>query len=148
MILVLNEWIFHDLLGENGAASQRETASFLNAFYSSSDRIVLPAEPRWMQKAFQLMTSRNLLLRSASRLLHSILRDSARAIDARKLEHESIPERLLGNLPEEDVYLVVAYLTAGADKLVTTDQSLFDSVADSGIVSCQMRDDFLSDYPS
>ena len=71
-----------------------------------------------MQKAFQLMTSRNPLLRSASRLLHSILRDSARAIDARKLEHESIPERLLGNLPEEDVYLVVAYLTAGADKLV------------------------------
>ena len=47
MILVLNEWVFHDLLGENGEAVQRETAVFLNDFYTSHDKLVLPREPRW-----------------------------------------------------------------------------------------------------
>ena len=146
MILVLNEWIFHDLLGENGDDRQREAAAFLNAFYSSSDRLVLPAEPRWMQKAYRLMTLTSPLLRHTSRLFHSVLLDSERTIDTRKLGGVDIPDGLRGNLPEEDVYLVSAYLAARADELITTDQGLFDSVAGSEIVSCRMRDDFLSGY--
>ncbi len=59
MILVLNEWIFHDLLGENGRDRQWETATFLKAFHLSSDRLVLPREGRWTQKAYGLMTQGN-----------------------------------------------------------------------------------------
>ena len=50
MILVLNEWVFHDLLGDNGEAVQRQTAAFLNAFHASHDKLVLPREPRWTRK--------------------------------------------------------------------------------------------------
>lgn len=146
MILVLNEWIFHDLWGENGVDAQREAAAFLNAFCSSTDQLVLPAELRWMQKAYQLMTLTDPILRDTSKRFHSLLLDSERTIDTRKLDIVDIPDGLRGNLPEEDVYLVSAYLAAGADRLITTDQGLFDSVADSELVSCQMRDDFLSGY--
>ena len=56
MILVLNEWVFHDLLRENGVESFKETARFLISFKDSDDRMVYPPEERWKQKAFRLMT--------------------------------------------------------------------------------------------
>ena len=83
MILILNEWIFHDLLGENGAAAQRETATFLNGFYLSADKLVLPTERRWMQKAYQLMTQTSPMLVQISKQFQSLLQDSERTIDER-----------------------------------------------------------------
>ena len=50
MLLVLNEWLFHDLLNENGAVAFRETAEFTIALERSADRLVVPDEPRWLEK--------------------------------------------------------------------------------------------------
>lgn len=82
----------------------------------------------------------------ASKAFHSLLRDSEKAI----WQHTTpvIPEELLSKLPKEDVYLVSAYLSVGADLLVTTDHGLFDSLVNTELVSCQMRDEFLSSYLS
>ena len=124
MILVLNEWIFHDLLGENGVDAQRETAIFLDAFHSSSDGLVLPSEPRWIRKAYRLMILTNPLLRHSSKQFQSILQDSKSTIDSRSLDEVDIPQELLDQVPGEDVYLVSAYLSSGADLIVTTDQGL------------------------
>ena len=148
MILVLNEWIFHDLWGENGIKAQREVALFLDTFLSSSDQLVLSSEPRWIRKAYQLMTQTSPTLVQISKQFQSLLQDSERTIDSRRMSAAEIPAKLLGRLPEEDVYLVSAYLSAGADLLITTDRGLCDSVADSDLVSCQMRDSFLSEYLS
>lgn len=46
MLLVLNEWLFHDLLNENGAAAFQETAEFTIALERSADRLVVPDEPK------------------------------------------------------------------------------------------------------
>ena len=146
MILVLNEWIFHDLRGENGKGRQIETLRFLHAFRYSGDMIVIPSEKRWKDKAFSLMRQGDSRLIAISKLLHSLLLNTDKA--APQSATPEIPTDLLGRLPEEDVYLVSAYIAAGADKLVTTDQGLFDSVADSKVVSCQMRDDFGIGYLS
>ena len=148
MILVLNEWIFHDVLGENGIEVQREAALFLDAFHSSSDQLVLPSEPRWIRKAYQLMTQTSPMLVQISKQFQSLLQDSERTIDSRNLDEVGIPQELLDQVPGEDVYLVLAYLSAGADLLITTDQGLFDSVANSELVSCQTRGEFLSSYLS
>ena len=80
MILVLNEWVFHDLLLDNGDAAFQETARFLIAFRESEDILVVPAEERWKRKAFQLMTMADIRQRLVSRLLHGLLRDSNRTI--------------------------------------------------------------------
>lgn len=51
MILVINEWIFHDLLGENGADKVRETTRFVNKLDRSDDKVVVPLKNRWREKA-------------------------------------------------------------------------------------------------
>ena len=57
MILVINEWIFHDLLGENGLEAYAEADRFIRKLFQSDDWIVMPSEQRWKSKAYQLMTS-------------------------------------------------------------------------------------------
>ena len=146
MILVLNEWVFHDLLGDNGEAFQRQTAAFLNAFHASRDKLVLPREPRWTRKAHRVMGQGDARLRNSSKQFHSLIRDLNRVIDVRTTERVEVPEELRLSLPAEDVYLVEAYLSAGAEALVTTDEKLHKPLACSEAVSCRLRDEFLSGY--
>ena len=146
MILVLNEWVFHDLLGENGEAVQRETAIFLNDFYTSHDKLVLPREPRWSQKAHRVMGQGDARLRNTSKQLKTLIYNSDRAVDVQTTARLDVPEELRDSLPAEDVYLVEAYLSAGAETLVTTDEKLHKPLACSEAVSCRLRDEFLSGY--
>ena len=146
MIIVLNEWIFHDLLGQNGVELQRETSDFVNALFYSDDALVLPDEPRWMRKAYQLMATGNPELRAASIQLHTLMQTS-RVIDVRAMERRiTPPPDLRDRLPEEDIYLVEAYLSASADALVTTDCGLHGALADFSSVDCSLRRDFLAGY--
>ncbi len=146
MKVVLNEWIFHDLWGENGERSQGETAQFLSALVQAADSIVVPYEPRWTSKANHLMRFVDPRRRLISKVFRSLYDDSDRALRVRPEGTGTIPSELLTRLPEEDVYLVSAYLSANADVLVTTDVSLYEALVDSGLVRCRMRDDFLDDY--
>lgn len=146
MLLVINEWIFHHLQGSCGENRRTEAIDFLRTFRESDDRMCVPDKQRWRQRAYQLMKRRDIRTVIASKVFHSLLRDTEKTI----WQHTTpaISEELRSKLPSEDVYLVEAYLSVGADKLITTDRGLFDSVADSELVSCQMRDDFLSNYLS
>ena len=148
MILVLNEWLFHDLLFENGDPAFQETARFLVAFGESEDILVIPAEERWKRKAFQLMTMSDTRRRVVSRLLRSLMLDADRAIQIQPEEDPPLPQDLLDRLPSEDVYLVLAYVSAGADLLITTDRGLFCAIGEHCNVHCQMRDEFLPGYPA
>ena len=145
-IIVLNEWVFHDLLGENGIEAQQETSDFLDVFFKSSDMLALPNENRWLRKTFQLANQgAEARLRRIARQFQTLLWNPGRTVDTRNMEQADIPQHLLSRIPEEDVYLVRAYVLADADLLVTTDTGLFDSLIGSD-VSCIMRDKFLSEY--
>ena len=146
MILVLNEWLFEDLLGRNGSDKQEETRQFLLALRASIDKFVIPSKKRWNDKGYSLMRQRDIRLQGISRLFNSLRVNSDKAIV--QVTTPEIPEDLLGQLPKEDVYLVSAYLSSEADLLITTDHGLFDSLAKTELVSCQMRDEFLSSYLS
>lgn len=146
MILVLNEWIFHDLLGDNCEAAQREAAEFLMAFSASRDKLVWPRECRWTEKAYRLMIERDARLRAVSKQFHTLMRNSDRVVDVRNTGADGVPEQFQGGLPAEDEYLVSAYLSAGADTLVTTDQKLYEALKYSTDVSCRLRDEFLTEY--
>lgn len=146
MILVLNEWVFHDLLLDNGDAAFQETAKFLIAFRETEDILVIPDEERWKRKAFQLMAMFDVRQRLASRLLHGLLRDSERTIRIPPEANPPIPQGLLDRLPCEDVYLVRAYLAAGADLLITTDQGLFCAIGEHDGVNCRMREQLLAEH--
>ena len=46
MKIVLNEWVFHDLWGQNRERKERETAQFLLSFALSGDSLVVPNQDR------------------------------------------------------------------------------------------------------
>ena len=146
MIIVLNEWIFHDLYGSNGDHRQSEAALFLGSLVRSDDTLVIPGEPRWTNRANRLMRFVDARRRTISKVFRSLYDDSDRTLRVLSEDTAEVPPELLAQIPEEDVYLASAYLSANADVLVTTDVPLFESLTESGLVTCRMRDDFLSDY--
>ncbi len=146
MILVINEWIFHDLLFDNGADRFRSTAKFVVNLDNSDDRIVMPTEERWRRKAFQLMTAHSPAQRQVSQLFHSLLRNTDRCIRLLPSDIPGNPQDPYDWAPPEDVYLIESCVASGADLLVTTDEELFDKVKEHSDISCQMRDDFLATY--
>ena len=146
MIVVLNEWIFHDLLGDNGPERRRRTRAFMEAFEASGDSLVIPNEPRWLRKAYGLMRKQEPEGKAIGKLVRRMLANPKLAVQV-ETNAALIPEDLLRETPSEDVYLVEAYLSAGADMLVTTDLGLHGALADFAVVDCLLRDDFLAGYP-
>ena len=117
-------------------------------FERSTDKLIVPNEPRWSSKANRLMRFVDPQRRLISKVFRSLYDDSERTIRIRADMGEVVPDDLLSQLPNEDVYLVSAYLSAEADVLVTTDVPLYESLVDTDLVTCRMRDDFLADYSS
>lgn len=142
-ILLLNEWVFHDLTLENGEDSFRETASFLIYLQNAQITLVVPAERRWLDKAGRLFDGADPRVRTAARLFHNILRNSDRTIWTNYEQMESVPANIYSGIPEEDIYLIRAYATSGADLLVTSDTGLFQACESNDTINCQLRDDFL-----
>ena len=106
----------------------------------------MPTEQRWREKAFQLMTAISPAQREVSKLLHSLLRDTERCIRLQSSDILAEPQTPYDWAPPEDVYLIEAYVAADANMLITTDEKLFDKVAEHGQFTCQMRDDYLAGY--
>ena len=148
MTLVLNEWLFHDLLGENGPEAFSQTAEFLLAFWSSNDRMVRPDEERWTRKAFSVTRMSDPRGRQVGQLFLRLLLDPGRCILVKPDEFSPADEGLYDWVPRKDTYLVLAYVASDAGVLVTTDEGLFQAIAEHGGIDCRMRDDFLRGYSS
>lgn len=52
---VVNEWLLHNLKGENGQERQREADKFLDILYRRCDIIVFVPGSPWAKKAYELM---------------------------------------------------------------------------------------------
>ena len=124
MILVLNEWIFHDIFLENGEEAFWETARLITQLDESDHVVVIPDKDRWMKKAYLLMTAKGPEQRVLSKIFHRLMRDGNRAMRLQTSE-ESFSAAEFHCMPTEDVYLVAAYVAAGADLLVTSDKGAF-----------------------
>ena len=146
MILLLNEWVFHDLLRENGSQAFLDTSAFLSAFCDSEHKLIVPYEPRWHDKANQLTLLWDPAGRRASKSFHLLLRDADRAILIYPEDIQPLVTSVPDQIPDEDVYLVLAYLAGNAEVLVTTDRGLFNALDGNDSVNCRMRDDFLAEY--
>ena len=145
-ILLLNEWVFHDLMLENGEDNFRETARFLIHLQDANTMLVVPHKQRWLDKAFRLIGDGTPRVRSAGRLFSNILRDSDRTIWTNYEEMQAVSEELYRGIPDEDIYLVKAYHCAKAHLLVTTDMGLFHACQSYEWVNCQIRDEFLRSF--
>ena len=108
----------------------------MSALGVSTDRIVVPDDSPWTSKAYQMMKLSDPRRKLSSQAFFGLCVDSNRALRVPTEGIEAIPEGLLNQLPEEDVYLVSAYLSANADVLVTTDVYLHDALVNAELVTC------------
>jgi hypothetical protein len=144
-LLVVNEWLLHDLCGDHGPNAQRTAVEVLAKLRSTPDKIAVRQGDPWMTKAYGLMKNTDSAIRLISKQLQSLLRDPecCRILEA----HESapIPADVAAKLPRKDLYLVETYLAFNADLLVTHDESFLQAlVAHCPQVKPQDKDAFLA----
>lgn len=149
-LLVINEWLFHDLQGDNEQKAQDETLRFLQTLHQRQDRIaILYGDNPWIRKFHGLMKHESPHIRNLSRFLRtSIIQDSSKCVYRHQsdIEAADIPADAIAAAPEEDIYLIELYYAAQADLLVTTDHGLHNAFAPRDDVEIAFRDEFLEGY--
>lgn len=146
---VLNEWLLHDLRGDNGQEAQEESYRFLERLKEKCDRMAVLRGSPWMEKAYELMTYGNPPIRTFSKYLHEvILRDPKKCQFLDQNEIKTLPEDIRRLVPQKDLYLVETYYSVDASVFVTTDKPLYEalSTAQNPSISVRLRDDFLKQY--
>ena len=129
-MLVINEWLFHDITGENGQPAQRETARFLRQFEQSDDKFAVLWGSKWIDKSHDLMTHTDLLIESLSILVQNLIWASDKCLMLHPDDVENAaPQDAIDAAPDEDIYLIQTYYAADADLLITTDEGLHDAFA-------------------
>jgi hypothetical protein len=145
--LILNEWVIHDLRGENGQERQRETHQFLKRVESKCDHLVILRGSPWATKAFELMKESDERLRYYSKFLHRhLLLEPSKCKTFDTSEIAIIPPEVQAVLPPDDSYLIALYLTEPKSIIVTTDVKLVEVLSKLSNIIVQLRDEFLKSY--
>lgn len=146
---VINEWLIHDLLGDNGEEAREESYKLLVKLKEKCDRIAVLNGSPWMNKAYMLMKCGEAPTRFLSKYLHGvILRDPKKCEMLNKSEIKDLPENVKNLVPQDDLYLFEIYYSTSAKLLVTSDQRLlqvFSNASDINMV-IKLRDEFLREY--
>lgn len=142
--LIIDEWLWSDLRGDNSEEKQKEAFAFLQAVYKKCDKIVTVKGSRFVQKYWDLCGHN-----SCHSVVHYISANFwYNSIKSELLNESSLvpmPAKLAGQVNPDDHYLVQALLSSGAQTLVTTDGPLRDALVENKI-NCVHRDDFIPDY--
>lgn len=145
--LILNEWVIHDLSGENGQERQTETYQFLERVERKCDHLVLLRGSSWMTKAFQLMKESDERLVYYSKFLQgSFLSNLSKCKIFDTNEIAAIPRNVQAVVPSDDSYLIALYLTEPKSIIVTTDVKLVEALSKLSNITVRLRDEFLTDY--
>ena len=146
-MLVINEWIFHDLQGQNGRIRQAEAFDFLTAFNRGNDRIAVLYGSEWMRKFHALIGSDYQETRFARKLMSRMIINPNKCVIIQAEDAENAaPEDAVAAAPGSDIYLIQIYYASGADLLITTDAGLHDAFAAREDVNVICRAAFLEEY--
>ena len=140
--LILDEWVWHDLEGENGKPHQIETYTFLRALQSGSDHsLLLVAGSAFEAKSLRFSTHTDVLRREMSRLWRLGIRFNSNKLRILK-DLSPLPEDLASLVKLDDHYIVQAALAEPEALVVTTDLDL-SAVLQGKSMQCILRDSFL-----
>jgi hypothetical protein len=148
--IVVDEWIFHDLLGENGPDQQYETYSFIGKLLIKCDKIVIllnsPFEVKMNEFLKRGSVEKDLIIPEMIKVFrNSIFMNLSKTVRLNLTELRPL-EGLLTRIPEEDQYLFQAYLKLKnrGSFIVTTDKRWDRNAIKK--VSIKYRDDFIPVY--
>ncbi|MDW8027024.1 MAG: hypothetical protein RMK94_01375 [Armatimonadota bacterium] len=102
---VVNEWLLHDLKGENGQERQKEADRFLDMLIRHCDIIVFVSGSPWAKKAYELMKFGDPKRRLLSKKLWGLLRDANKRLLLKQDELQPLPEELQQVVKQDDWYL-------------------------------------------
>jgi len=137
-VFALDEWLLHDLLGENGPRRQEEARALLEAILKRCDRILFPPKSPWAKKAYALAGRGEPHLRKLAGFLYNPQKAP--------IPEDPEEEPDLTPIPEADRYLVRAALGGKAHLLVTTDEELRRALEEAGLIPVRGRGEFLKEY--
>lgn len=132
MILILDEWIIHDLQNDNGQERQIESFQFLQKIKKKCDKIVIVKNSKFIKKIydFSKLASKSVELRKKIKVLWEEFLDNSQKtliLDLENTQFEEI-ESILQNIKPDDHYIVKAYFylkSQGMEAIIiTTDEPL------------------------
>ncbi len=146
--LVIDEWLWSDLAGENTVEKQRETSLFLETVFKKCDRVVRVKGSRFDQKAMRFWRHTDVTRRTIARVFEAqFLYNSEKSVVLEEDQLQDLPTQLATAINPDDHYLVRAYLASNATVIVTTD-NLLHGVLTRHSIACQQRDEFVPAYIS
>lgn len=144
--LVLDEWLWSDLAGENTEEKQRQTAQFLEAIFRKCDRIVMVRDSSFARKALSFSRYTDRPRRGIARFFKdSFWYNSRKSVMLDQLELRELRPEIASKIKADDHYIVRAYLTSRGSVIVTTDNPLNETLAQHNI-ACKLRDEFVPGY--
>lgn len=109
MILILDEWIIHDLQGDNGQNRQKESYKFLETIINKCDKIAILRGSKFIEKIFHFAKKAcNLGKRELSKMLvNKFLFNLKKSeiINFENIESEEI-KNILEEVKPDDHYIV------------------------------------------
>lgn len=138
---VLDEWVWADLIGENGDNARKETTHLLGIIYRICHSIIVGKGSPFAKKLYAyLEEGEGVTLR---RVLKSMLLNLQKV---RWVSEERWQEQLLKvspQCPRKDQYLVALLYAGEGEAVVTTDRRLYEWLTAAGI-KAYLREEFLS----
>lgn len=154
MILILDEWIIHDLINDNGEEKQKESFQFLERMKDKCDKICLVKESKFMGKIgrFAKLAANSLELKNKFRFLKLVFLENSEKCEIIKLQNakngDVNVQELLVKINPDDHYLVIAYSKFKEEGykcvIITTDNKLKEALHNR--VSVSLRDSFIKEY--
>jgi hypothetical protein len=156
MLLILDEWIIHDLQGGNGSEKQKESFAFLEKIKEKCDKISWILGSKFIHKYYKLCkkSSFDLELKKKIKFLNgSFLRNLQKVeiitLDELNIEVEEY-SHILKDINPDDHYIVKAYfyLKRKINEepiIITTDTKLAKKLRDLG-VQVDLRNNFMLNY--
>ena len=146
--LILDEWLWSDLLGDNGTEKQRESLGFITAVYRKCDRLVTARESKFMTKGWALLKCSDATRRDIARFVKlNFLINSLKLKTIPPDELSALADNLQKMVKPGDAYLLQVYLAEPGSAIITTDNPLRNALMKSNI-SCEDRDVFVPSYIS
>lgn len=140
--LIIDEWIWHDLSGENGEEKLKEAFKFLEFVYEKCDKIATIKDSRFEKKFFNFCERSDSISREIVKFyMGFIFYNSEKYISVNEKECPQIPEDILLE-DSDDYYLVKLYYKLQCP-IITTDSDLLKL---RNKLQCEHRDNFLLHY--
>lgn len=144
-LLIIDEWIWHDLSGENGEEKLKEAFKFIEFVYEKCDKIVTKTDSKFEKKFFNFCERSDLISRKITNFYKNyILYNSEKYIGVNEKECQQISVDISTEIKPDDQYLVkLSYKLQGP--IITTDNPLL-KILEKYKIRCEHRDNFLPNY--